>query len=62
MIVLTYKQRETLVSFSTLIFMNANLITLQPICHANHAITKFQHILTAHNEKSFSCHRLLQTL
>lgn len=34
--------------------MNTNLITLQAVCHANYAITKFQHVLTAHPEKSFA--------
>lgn len=47
------KQREASV-FSHLICMNTNLITLQAVCHANHAITKFQHVLTAHHEKSFA--------
>lgn len=33
---------------------DTNLITQPAVCHANHAITKFQHILTVHHEKSFS--------
>lgn len=34
---------------------NTNLITLRAVCHANHAITKFQHVLTArHNTVALS--------
>lgn len=47
------KQRKASLS-SRLICMNTNLITLQAVCHANHAITKFQHVSTAHHEKSFT--------
>lgn len=47
-------QRERGLSFPTLICMNTNLITLQAVCHSNHAITKFQPVLTARHEKSFA--------
>ncbi len=43
------------VSFLTLIHMNTNLITLQAVCHANHAITKFSTRIDGALWKEFGC-------
>lgn len=52
--ILTTLKKQRGLSFLTPICMNTNLITLEAVCHANYAITKFQHVLTAHHEKSFA--------